>query len=65
MKKNYVKPSLLSETFVTENIMTGNETSAIDALWTLTGTSFQGVQFNAEQGGNTLYRTNFTEFMAQ
>lgn len=61
MKKNYTKPSLLSETFVTENIMNGTVLSAVN-LWTLTGTEFQGVQFNATVGGNTLYKVNFKDF---
>lgn len=61
MKKNYTKPSLLSETFVTENIMAGTELSAAN-LWTLTGTYFEGIQFNSK-GGNTLYRIKFDEFM--
>ena len=62
MKKNYVKPSLLSETFVAENIMAGTELSAAN-LWTLSGTQFEGIQFNFKQGGNTLYRIKFDEFM--
>ena len=62
MKKNYVKPSLLSETFVTENIMTGTETSAV-GLWSLSGEQFEGVKFNFQQGGNTLYKVHFSEFM--
>ncbi|MBQ7986863.1 MAG: hypothetical protein IJ304_06360 [Clostridia bacterium] len=61
MKKNYVKPSLLSETFVTENIMTGTDLSAV-SLWTLTGTQFEGIQFNRNEGGNTLYKVNFSDF---
>lgn len=63
MKKNYVKPSLLSETFVTENIMAGTDLSAIENLWTLSGTHFEGIQFNTNQGGNTLYKVQFNEFM--
>lgn len=65
MKKNYVKPSLLSETFVTENIMASDALSAVDNLWTLSGTQFEGVQFNFQEGGNTLYRINFNDFNAQ
>ncbi len=65
MKKKYLKPSLLSETFVTENIMAG-ELSAIPYLWTLTGTeAFQGIQFNTAEGGNTLYKVNFSDFNPQ
>jgi hypothetical protein len=60
MKKNYVKPSLLSETFVTENIM-ADALSAIPALWTLTGTQFEGIQFNTAQGGNTLNKIKFSD----
>ena len=63
MKKNYTKPSLLSETFVTENIMAGNDLSAIESLWTLTGTQFEGIQFNTQQCGNTLYKVSFEDFM--
>ncbi len=63
MKKNYVKPSLLSETFVTENIMAGTDLSSVDALWTLTGTQFEGIQFNTAEGGNTLYKVKFSDFM--
>lgn len=62
MKKNYVKPSLLSETFVSENIMAG-DLSAVPALWTISGNQFEGIQFNTAQGGNTLYKVNFSEFM--
>lgn len=65
MKKNYVKPSLLSETFVTENIMASSDLSAIESLWTLTGTQFEGIQFNTQAGGNTLYKVKFSDFMAQ
>lgn len=63
MKKNYTKPSLLSETFVTEKIMNGTDLSAVNSLWTLTGTEFQGIQFNTQQGGNTLYKVSFEDFM--
>ncbi len=64
MKKIYKKPSLLSETFVTENIMTGVDLlSTMDTnLWTFTGTEFQGIQFNTD-GGNTLYKVSFESFM--
>lgn len=62
MKKNYIKPSLLSETFVTENIMTSNDGLSTANLWTLSGEQFQGLQFNYDQGGNTLYRISFGEF---
>lgn len=61
MKKNYVKPSLLSETFVTENIM-ADELSAIPALWTLSGQQFEGIKFNTAQGGNTLFKVKFSDF---
>lgn len=61
MKKNYVKPSLLSETFVTENIM-ADELSAIPALWTLSGQQFEGINFNTAQGGNTLFKVKFSDF---
>lgn len=60
MKKNYTKPSLLSETFITENIMT-EPTSAINSLWSLSGEQFEGVKFNFNEGGNTLYRINFKD----
>lgn len=62
MKKNYVKPSLLSETFVSENIM-ADELSAVPTLWTISGNQFEGIQFNTAQGGNTLYKVKFSEFM--
>ena len=60
MKKNYTKPSLLSETFITENIMT-EPTSAINSLWSLSGKQFEGVKFNFNEGGNTLYRIKFDQ----
>ena len=61
MKKNYVKPSLLSETFVTESIMTGETTpekeiSKIDLYGT---TNFTGLNFG---DGNMLNRINFSAF---
>ena len=62
MKKNYAKPSLLSETFVTGNIMAGTDLSQVDKLWTLTGNQFEGIQFNAAQGGNTLFKMSVAEF---
>ena len=62
MKKNYTKPSLLSETFVTENIMSGTELSTVESLWTISGDQFNGIKFNFEQGGNTLYKVKFDEF---
>jgi len=62
MKKNYTKPSLLSETFVTENIMTGDELSTIANLWTISGDHFTGIQFNSAKGGNTLFKVKFNEF---
>ncbi len=65
MKKNYIKPSLLSETFVTENIMNGvTALSAMNSsLWSISsGQSFQGIQFNSAQGGNTIHTINFSEF---
>ena len=62
MKKNYTKPSLLSETFVTENIMSGTELSTVESLWTIYGDQFNGIKFNFEQGGNTLYKVKFDEF---
>ena len=54
MKKNYVKPSLLSETFVTENIMEGTETVTLalsQNLKTKNGETFAGINFN---DGNAL-----------
>lgn len=61
MKKNYTKPSLLSETFVTENIMAGVELSAAN-LWSLSGEQFEGIQFNFQKGGNTLNKISLSDF---
>lgn len=62
MKKIYTKPSLLSETFVAENIMTGEEekkvlSTAINLY--LNGETFTGVEFN---GSNTLATINYSLF---
>ena len=58
MKKNYVKPSLLSETFVTESIMAGEETLEKElSNQTLYGTTtFTGLNFG---DGNMLNRISF------
>ena len=64
MKKNYVKPSLLSETFVAENIMSGevevtkNILSANIDLY-MGGQKFTGITF---ADGNTLNTVNINSF---
>lgn len=69
MKKNYVKPILLSETFVTENIMNGTDmlsTMNNVTLWSLSsGNSFTGITFNAEKGGNTIHTIKFSDFQPE
>ena len=67
MKKNYVKPSLLSETFVANNIMSGtiDENSFISAAtWGdralyFGGKEYTGITFNA---GNTLQSVSVNDF---
>lgn len=64
MKKIYVKPSLLSETFVAENIMSSEEATekyvlseAIDLY--LNGKTFTGITF---ADGNTLNTVSINDF---
>ena len=63
MKKIYTKPSLLSETFVAENIMTGDETkerlvSSQLTLW-LGSDSFTGISLGDAQTLNTISVKDF------
>ena len=62
MKKNYVKPSLLSETFVANNIMSSEEikntlSASIDLY--LNGEKITGITFS---DGNTLNTINIQDF---
>ena len=64
MKKNYVKPSLLSETFVASNIMTGMATDADSFLSAgvdlyLNGKKFEGITFGS---GNTIQSISLSDF---
>ena len=61
MKKIYTKPSLLSETFVAENIMTGDDDKKI--LSGATTLYFDGAQYEVEfDGNNTLTSISFDAF---
>ena len=62
MKKNYVKPSLLSETFVANNIMSSEEnkntlSESVDLY--LNGEKITGITFT---DGNTLNTININDF---
>lgn len=63
MKKNYVKPSLLSEIFVSENIMeqgTGEKevlSTPIDLY--LNGVMFEGITFVDDQALNSIKVSDF------
>lgn len=66
MKKNYVKPSLLSETFVAENVMTNlNAAEDADSVYSaaidlyMNGTKFSGITFSE---GNTLQTVSVNDF---
>lgn len=65
MKKNYVKPSLLSETFVAGNIMTDMATDADSFLSTgvdlyLNGNKFEKITFGS---GNTIQSISLSDFI--
>jgi hypothetical protein len=64
MKKNYVKPSLLSETFVANNIMNGMAADADSFLSSgidlyLNGQKHEGITFS---DGNTLNSVSINDF---
>lgn len=61
MKKNYVKPTLLSETFVTEDIMTDVTKNVLSKgidLY-LNGHKFEGITFS---DSNTLSTISVNDF---
>ena len=65
MKKNYMKPSLLSETFVAENIMTGedNKLRLISSNLTLflDGEGIDGISFSDAQTLNAISFKSFNQ----
>ena len=65
MKKNYMKPSLLSETFVAENIMTGEENKerliSTNITLYLNGEDFAGINFTDAQTLNAISFKSFNQ----
>ena len=62
MKKNYVKPSLLSETFVSESIMTGEKEYLSTALnLYLDGQLYTNISFSDNNALNSIKVSDLTK----
>lgn len=63
MKKNYIRPSLLTETFVANNIM-ADTLAAEEFLSGGAGLYLNGTKYNVEFNGvNTIHSIKLSEFI--